>query len=477
MARQRLLLLLFLLCLSAVHGQMALPQDQVAATVAPAPSDVGSVSVLPESEIVISAPAAGEVYKVDMVEVRGTFRSAGEVERLLLTVNWEREFPVEGVESWSSTVTLSKGANHIIAMAIDPSGNILAKAEVTVYYVPPEVIASIAEKPLPTILERETVKKRIVASRLADIARRERGRYLIDRRVAPLERAAIEIKLRQMAEEASLANDVVVEEYTEVPSDMAVEEKSAAGLSPDEELLGSFVRIESNLTGIDWAIVKIEFSEEELKAKRLAGERLFMVWYDENVDSPTFGRWVRLRRGSPEWVHDVGVNRTGRYVWANVSHFSVYGIAGQIETATPTPPPTTAPPTETPAPTTAPPTETPAPTGSLPPPEAVYGGGGGIAQETLPPTHFPKETPKPTVGAQPTESPSPVMTTSAPAKAFSGGRRTVRRRKALVAALLILAIAAAALLLIGRRGGGPLDSAEKDLLADEETPSDDNPDN
>ncbi len=66
-------------------------------------------------------------------------------------------------------------------------------------------------------------------------------------------------------------------------------------------------------------------------------------------------RWVKLTEDM-NWVHGTGVNTTDQkmfgndyagYVWANVTHFSTYGLAGEVHTAPPTPTPTPTPLTST----------------------------------------------------------------------------------------------------------------------------------
>jgi hypothetical protein len=456
---------LVLASFSAVLAQTALQQDDLSIL----SNETTSKSDAPALVIVISYPADKEIFKVDTITVYGTLQSTEKIERLVVTVNEERDFVVEGVYSWKAAVTLSPGVNNIVVRAIDVKGN-SARESVTISYVPPEVVAYLAEKEVPLILKSEIIKRSIIQSKLTDVARLEEDRYLIDGESGQLKKAAIEIRLRRQAEgtapaEDAAAKDILVEEYTEVVSEMTSTEKSEAGLSTDEELLSNFVRVESNLTNIDWAIIKIGFTDDELKLKRLAREKLFMAWYDDNEASQTFGKWVRLRKGHPEWVHAVGINKTGMYVWANVSHFSVYGIGGQIVTPTPTPLPTTPPPTTTP-PTTAPPettapTETPTPTQTQEPPV-----------DTQPPTHFPKETPKPAVIAQPTGTPAQILESPAPV-------RNVRKGRFLIPLLIILVLVA---ILTGvRKKRQPNEevapeNVEKDLLAEDETPPDDNPD-
>ncbi len=396
-----------------------------------------SVALAPA--IVISHPANEERFKEDTISVSGSVRASDTISKLVITADNRlglSDYKVVGVAKWESQVLLAPGANNIIVRAYDLKGDIAGRSIVKVYYIPPELAEKIADKRIPELLEREELAKRFVISRLREISRMEADRYLIDNKTADLRRTAFEIKVIDSIGDM----DVLIEEYNDVITALNTQDKTTLGLSASEELLETFVRVESDLTDIDWAIIKIEFSDEELNLRRLIREGLFMVWYDDDESSETFGRWVRLRKGSPEWVNDVGINKTGRYVWANVSHFSVYGIGGQVTGQTEPPQTTTTPPETSP-----PATETPAP------------------PDTQPPTHFPKETPRPTVS-------TPSDTTSAPVttKPSVSSGKVKPFRILLIIVVVVLLFASG--YIVGRKKKRGRESVEKDLLPEEETP-------
>jgi hypothetical protein len=132
----------------------------------------------------------------------------------------------------------------------------------------------------------------------------------------------------------------------------------ASGLTGDDEALGSYLEIElhameqnetvRNLTG---ATVKMYYTAAELDRTGdgdaddeadINEGTLKMYWYDE-----TQGRWLQLSTDMP-WVLGLGIDTTNLelygnsyegYIWADVLHFSTYGLAGHIGWPTPTPSP------------------------------------------------------------------------------------------------------------------------------------------
>jgi len=125
----------------------------------------------------------------------------------------------------------------------------------------------------------------------------------------------------------------------------------ASGLTGKDEALGRYLEIgvsetvqnetSSNLTG---ATITIYYAAEDLDRTGdgdaddeddIDEGTLKLYWYDE-----TQGRWIQLSTTSMPWVLGMGVNTTNvelygnsyeGYVWADVLHFSTYGLAGQIE--------------------------------------------------------------------------------------------------------------------------------------------------
>ena len=89
--------------------------------------------------------------------------------------------------------------------------------------------------------------------------------------------------------------------------------------------IGKYIQIEadekldSNITS---ALIRIFYEKEEL-GLNVDESSLAVYWFNEST-----AEWVKLHEAM-DWVYGAGVNTTADYVWANVSHFSTYGVGGQ----------------------------------------------------------------------------------------------------------------------------------------------------
>ena len=149
--------------------------------------------------------------------------------------------------------------------------------------------------------------------------------------------------------------------------------------------LGKYVKLnmcDELSNNLVWAIVKVYYTQVELDASNLVESSLILRRYNE-----TAGEWETLDNNM-DWVYATGISTVdvGGYtghVWANVSHFSVYGITGTTPTPTPAPAVGVGVPTPTPTPE---PTPTPTPTPVVPTPTP-----------TPEPTPTPTPTPEPLI--------------------------------------------------------------------------------
>ncbi|MEA3343679.1 MAG: DUF2334 domain-containing protein [archaeon] len=89
--------------------------------------------------------------------------------------------------------------------------------------------------------------------------------------------------------------------------------------------IGKYIQIEadekldSNITS---ALIRIFYEKDELSLN-VDESSLAVYWFNEST-----AEWVKLHEAM-DWVYGAGVNTTADYVWANVSHFSTYGVGGQ----------------------------------------------------------------------------------------------------------------------------------------------------
>ncbi|USN45373.1 MAG: hypothetical protein H6502_04960 [Candidatus Woesearchaeota archaeon] len=73
---------------------------------------------------------------------------------------------------------------------------------------------------------------------------------------------------------------------------------------------------------IRWVILRMYYTDEEVNESGLNETGLFLSWYNE-----TNHTWSRLS-SAMDFVNATGVNESHNYVWANVTHFSSYGLSG-----------------------------------------------------------------------------------------------------------------------------------------------------
>ncbi len=118
---------------------------------------------------------------------------------------------------------------------------------------------------------------------------------------------------------SSVAGSFKITKMTDVPAGM----NRSFGLTP----FGKYISINSNMADIlNWALIKIYYTEDELIASGLDENSLRISWHNESSNS-----WELLAKGSPSWVNDAGVstanlNNYSGYVWANLSNLSTFAI-------------------------------------------------------------------------------------------------------------------------------------------------------
>ncbi len=134
---------------------------------------------------------------------------------------------------------------------------------------------------------------------------------------------------------------------------------NASDLGTDEEAVGKYIEINvsSNLaSNISWIVVKMYYTTADLDRNEdgsigpgdINENSLKLWWYCPGC--PAASKWRALETGNNytdkdgPYVYGSGVSATSTgsylgYVWANISHLSVYGIAGElIATPSYTPP-------------------------------------------------------------------------------------------------------------------------------------------
>lgn len=113
----------------------------------------------------------------------------------------------------------------------------------------------------------------------------------------------------------SRQNDsITIVKYADDPSG------SSLGNSFGATEIGAFADVVSSISGsnLTWALIKIYYTDAQLG---ILPESKLGVYYWNGA------QWQRLKVGMG-WVYAVGVNTTDNYVWANVSHLSLFAAAG-----------------------------------------------------------------------------------------------------------------------------------------------------
>jgi hypothetical protein len=76
-------------------------------------------------------------------------------------------------------------------------------------------------------------------------------------------------------------------------------------------------------------MIKVYYTDAEVSG--LDESTLRLSWYNNDT-----GAWVSMSAGTPAWCNGAGVDTTNNYVWANVTHLSLYGVSGSAPSATTT---------------------------------------------------------------------------------------------------------------------------------------------
>jgi hypothetical protein len=91
------------------------------------------------------------------------------------------------------------------------------------------------------------------------------------------------------------------------------------------------INVSSNINAssgnLSWVYLRVNYTDSDVSG--LDESTLRLYWWN-----PSAGNWTRLTSGTNltaldgPYVYGAGVNTTSNYVWANISHLSIYGISG-----------------------------------------------------------------------------------------------------------------------------------------------------
>ena len=82
---------------------------------------------------------------------------------------------------------------------------------------------------------------------------------------------------------------------------------------------------------LSWVLIKVYYNASEVASKNIDESKLKLYWWNGSV-------WKAITEGANysnengPYVYDAGVDVNNNYVWANLSHLSVYGVGGSVVT-------------------------------------------------------------------------------------------------------------------------------------------------
>ncbi|MFQ5648015.1 MAG: NosD domain-containing protein, partial [Candidatus Aenigmatarchaeota archaeon] len=133
----------------------------------------------------------------------------------------------------------------------------------------------------------------------------------------------VDVGLDILTEQNESAN-VTISEYTDAPA-------GEAAFTATE--LDKYVAITSELITLEWAIVKVHYTDGEVSARNLSESSLRLWYYNATADS-----WTEHNSGTtgePCAAPCGSVNTSDNFVWANTTHFSLWGIGGSAVAVAP----------------------------------------------------------------------------------------------------------------------------------------------
>ena len=121
---------------------------------------------------------------------------------------------------------------------------------------------------------------------------------------------------------------------------------SANGLAENQTSLDTLIMYDVSgvdaATDLSWILINISYDDSDLDRNGdgiadINENALMLYWYCEDPAlCPDKQRWFPINKGGgliikggPE-VFDTGVNTEKNYIWANISHFSKYGLVGEV---------------------------------------------------------------------------------------------------------------------------------------------------
>jgi len=158
-----------------------------------------------------------------------------------------------------------------------------------------------------------------VEGKISEVSRRIADGYKIDAQTSELRRTSLLLSPKKDAEIGK--EEILVKEYLGLEG--VPEVTDTLILEPYQAPTGTYLHVET-LADVDWVIINFAYFESELSALTINEDSLFFIGFDNEAQG-----WVRLDEDS-DWVNSWEVDTRYNRIKANVSHLSVFGIAGSV---------------------------------------------------------------------------------------------------------------------------------------------------
>ncbi|MBI2005186.1 MAG: hypothetical protein HYS80_00280, partial [Candidatus Aenigmarchaeota archaeon] len=86
-----------------------------------------------------------------------------------------------------------------------------------------------------------------------------------------------------------------------------------------------------NESTVKWVLIKIHYTQDELDAANIDEDKLAIYRFNSISDE-----WVKLSTNL-NFVYSTGIDKTNKFVWVNITGFSLFGLGGESKAQTVTP--------------------------------------------------------------------------------------------------------------------------------------------
>lgn len=212
-----------------------------------------------------------------------------------------------------------KSENKLVAVAFGLKYGFIVRKD---HGIAGKIKGKMIERAVENIVKRRPKLRKRIARKLAEIGERRGNVIVIPRERAGFRRASIEIRGGEGVENS----DIEIEEYDGYVEN-APEGIKRIELGKGERDLGSYIKLNLRNPDIEEITLKLHYSDEELDYNLIDEDSLKIKYFDEKN-----GKWITVSPGNPDFVREVGINKEENFVYARLSHASIYALSGSVTT-------------------------------------------------------------------------------------------------------------------------------------------------